>query len=140
MRLFISLLASAFIISWCIPIKHDTLKETLDGTWMPVRQEFEGKQMPSTSLENERLILADSSYTFIAESTDKGVISYAVGKMDIYGREGVNKDKHFTAKYKLENEVLTICYNLKGDSYPESFETKDHKMFFLCEFKKMDGK
>ena len=29
--------------------------------------------------------------------------------MDIYGREGVNAGKHFTAIYKMESDQLTIC-------------------------------
>jgi hypothetical protein len=44
--------------------------------------------------------------------------------------------KHFTAIYKYENEQLTICYNLSGDSYPETFETKGKPMYFLSIFKK----
>jgi hypothetical protein len=56
--------------------------------------------------------------------------------MDIYGREGVNAGKHFTCIYKYENEELTVCYNLKGDSYPQAFETKDKPLFFLSAFKK----
>jgi len=37
---------------------------------------------------------------------------------------------------KHENEQLTICYNLKGDNYPETFETKGKSMYFLSVFKK----
>jgi hypothetical protein len=55
--------------------------------------------------------------------------------MDIYGKEGVNTGKHFTAIYKLENNRLTICYNLAGDKYPELFDTKGRKQYFLCVFK-----
>ena len=56
--------------------------------------------------------------------------------MDIYGEEGVNAGRHFTAIYKYENEELYICYNLKGDSCPGTFETKDKPLFFLSVFKK----
>ena len=56
--------------------------------------------------------------------------------MDIYGKQGVNAGKHFTAIYKLENELLTICYNLRGDSYPAAFETKGKPTLFLSVFKK----
>jgi hypothetical protein len=56
--------------------------------------------------------------------------------MDIFGKEGVNSGKHFTAIYKLENEYLTICYNLSGNAYPETFETKGKPMYFLSVFKK----
>ena len=56
--------------------------------------------------------------------------------MDIYSKEGVNAGKHFTALYKIENETLTICYNLLGDKYPEAFETKSNAMLFISIFKK----
>ena len=78
-----------------------------------------------------------------AESADKGEVTYNNGKMDIYGKEGVNAGKHFTAIYKYENlpaggagGQLTICYNLMGDSYPEAFETKSKPVLFLSVFKK----
>jgi uncharacterized protein (TIGR03067 family) len=56
--------------------------------------------------------------------------------MDIYGREGVNTGKHFSCIYKLEKEELTICYNLKGDGYPASFDTKAQPMLFLSVYRK----
>jgi uncharacterized protein (TIGR03067 family) len=108
----------------------------LNGTWMPVKQEMGGTLLPGTAFENQKLIINDSTYTFIAESTDKGIVKYRNDKMDIYGKEGVNAGKHFTAIYKFENEQLIVCYNLSGDSYPETFETKGKPMYFLSVFKK----
>ena len=92
--------------------------------------------MPAGFFENQKLIINDSTYTLIAESVDKGIIKYQGYKLDIYGIDGVNSGKHFMAIYKLENEELTVCYNLSGDSYPQSFETNDKPMFFLSVFRK----
>jgi hypothetical protein len=50
--------------------------------------------------------------------------------------EHLYKGKHFTALYKLDNNQLTIVYNLKGDSYPLDFETKSKPTLFLSVFKK----
>lgn len=108
----------------------------LSGTWVPVKQEMGGTMLPKAVFENQKLIINDSTYTVIAESIDKGVVKYRDDKMDIYGREGVNAGKHFTAIYKYENEQLTVCYNLLGNSYPEAFETKGKPMYFLSVFKK----
>jgi uncharacterized protein (TIGR03067 family) len=108
----------------------------LNGTWIPVKQEMGGKPWPAAMFEKQKLIVSDSLYTFIAESVDKGELKYGGGKMDIYGKEGVNAGKHFTAIYKYENEQLTICYNLAGDTYPEGFETKSKSTLFLSVFKK----
>ena len=108
----------------------------LNGLWLPIRQEFSGTPLPATVLEKQTLTISDNTYTVVAESVDKGELKYSDGKMDIYGKEGVNTGKHFMAIYKVESGQLTICYNLKGDSYPESYETKGKPLFFLSVFKK----
>lgn len=108
----------------------------LDGTWIPVKQEIGGTVLPSSAFEKQKLIISDSNYTFVAESEDKGVVRYQDDKMDIYGREGVNNGKHFTARYKYEKDELTVCYNLTGDSYPGSFETQGKHNLFLCVFRR----
>ena len=109
----------------------------LNGTWIPVKQEIGGKELPKVVYEKQKLVIVDSNYILSAESVDKGVVKYGDGdKMDIYGKEGVNTGKHFTAIYKFENEQLTICYNLAGDSYPDGFETKSKPTLFLSVFTK----
>jgi uncharacterized protein (TIGR03067 family) len=108
----------------------------LNGTWIPIRQEMGGMTLPPAAFEKQKLIISDSTYTVIAESTDKGIIKCTSNKMDIYGKDGVNAGKHFTALYKLEKGQLAICYNLAGDAYPENFETKGKPKFFLSVFKK----
>ena len=112
----------------------------LDGSWVPVRQEMAGKALQKDDFANQKLMISDSNYTFTAESVDKGVLKYGDGKMDIYGREGVNRGRHFTALYKYENGELAICYNMAGDTYPEGFETKGKRLFFLSVFKKEEVK
>lgn len=107
----------------------------LNGTWVPVKQEMGGKSLPKEALQ-QKLIIDGKNYTVIAESTDKGEIAYRGNKMDIYGKEGVNAGKHFTAIYKYENGQLIICYNLAGNSYPEAFETQGKPLFFLSVFEK----
>lgn len=130
----------------CLLISCATTKTTnensnsLDGNWVPVNQELAGKALPKTVFENQKLIMKDSTYTLIAESIDKGIVEYRDDRMDIYGKEGVNTGKHFTAIYKFENDQLTICYNLAGDGYPESFETAGKPVYFLSVFKREPAK
>jgi uncharacterized protein (TIGR03067 family) len=113
-----------------------TASGQLNGTWLPVKQEIGGTTLPKAAFETHKLIISDTTYTYFAESVDKGVVKYNSDKMDIYGKEGINNGKHFTAIYKIENGELIICYNLLGTSYPVNFETKDKPMFFLSVFKK----
>ncbi|MFZ1261898.1 MAG: hypothetical protein WAT34_00195 [Chitinophagaceae bacterium] len=108
----------------------------LNGDWTPIKQEMGGKEFPPAVFEKQKLIIHDSSYTLFAESVDKGILKYSDHNMDIYGKEGVNSGKHFTAIYKFENKQLTICYNLMGNGYPESYETKGKPLYFLSVFKK----
>jgi uncharacterized protein (TIGR03067 family) len=108
----------------------------LNGVWVPVKQYLGGTELPKAAFEMQKLFISDSNYTFTAESTDKGVVTYTGNKMDIYSKEGVNAGKHYTAIYKLENGELSICYNLAGNGYPETFETKGNPLYFFCVFKK----
>jgi uncharacterized protein (TIGR03067 family) len=108
----------------------------LNGTWLPVKQEFGGEPRNPASFEKQSLVMNGNTYVFTAESVDKGELNYADGKMDIYGKEGINIGKHFMAIYKLEKGELSICYNLKGDAYPESFDTNGKPLHFLSVYKK----
>ena len=131
---FISLLV---LSSGCVSTKKSASKSNkLNGTWIPVKQEIGGTVLPAAAFEKQKLIINDSNYTFIAESVDKGIVKQGNDKMDIYGKEGVNAGKHFTAIYKYENEQLSICDNLAGTSYPEAFETKGKPTLFLSVFKR----
>lgn len=108
----------------------------LNGTWIPIKQEIGGKELPDVVFKTQKLVINDSTYVLTAESMDKGILKYKNGQMDIFGKEGVNSGRHFTAIYKMDNGQLTICYNLKGDSYPLNFETKAAPTLFLSVFKK----
>lgn len=108
----------------------------LNGTWIPVKQEMGGKPFPLAVYEKMKMIIQDSTYTVIAESVDKGIARRKEDKMDIYGKDGVNAGKHFTALYKLENGQLVICYNLAGTEYPASFSTEGKPLYFMSVFKK----
>jgi uncharacterized protein (TIGR03067 family) len=121
----------------CTSSKNTSTKfNPLNGTWLPVKQEIGGNPLPAAAFEKQTLVINDSSYTVIAESVDKGVVKYNGNKIDIYGKEGVNAGRHFTAIYKLDNDQLTICYNLRGDKYPEAFDSKLNPAYFLSVFKK----
>jgi len=135
MRYLIILTILVFSIG-CVTTNKTTSLTQLNGSWTPTKQEIGGKDLPATYFQTQKLVIQDTTYTLTAEGVDKGTLTYKKGQMDIYGKEGVNKGKHFTAFYKLENNQLTIIYNLKGDSYPSDFETKSKPTLFLSVFKK----
>ena len=121
--------------SGCKMINHHN-SSILSGTWVPVKQQMGGLELPSSVFENQTLTLNDNKYIVVAELIDKGEVVINDGKMDIYGKDGPNAGKHFTAIYKFESNQLTICYNLNGDKYPEGFETKNNPVYFLAVYKK----
>ena len=118
------------------PKKASMTPNPLNGTWIPFSEEFGGMPLPPAAFARQRLQLSDSTYTMNAESEDKGTVTTNGNKMDIYGKEGVNAGKQFTAIWKFENDILTICYNLAGTGYPESFTTKGQAMYFMAIFRK----
>ncbi len=126
----------AFLMSCATTKKTTVAPDPLNGTWLPIQQEMGGKAIPSTLFANQKLILNDTNYTFIAESIDKGVIKVKGNKMDIYGKEGVNAGNLFKAIYKLESDTLTICYNLGGEIYPATFDSSGNPVYFLSVFKR----
>jgi len=130
-----ALLLFICLLTGCATTPRDN-PSALNGRWIPNRQEIAGKPLPASVFKDSSLTLSDGAYTSVAESVDKGIFTCDGGKMDIYGKEGVNAGKHFTAIFHLDGDQLTICYNLDGDAYPESFATVGKPKFFLSVFKK----
>jgi len=136
MRLLIFITFAFYAIHFSSISKANDPTYALNGSWVPVKEEIAGNSLQPASFQTQKLVMVDSNYTFTAESVDKGVAKYKDGKMDIYGKEGVNAGKHFMCIYKFENDQLNICYNLAGNSYPDSYDTKGKPTNFLCVFKK----
>src|ERR1700749_575288 len=95
MRLLIFVTIALYAINFTSIKKANDPTYALNGSWVPVKEEIAGNALPSASFKTQKLVMLDSNYTFTAESVDKGVAKYADGKMDIYGKEGVNAGKHF---------------------------------------------
>ena len=132
---YIILIASLFT---CASKKSQIIiVDKLNGTWIPITQEMNGKTLPKSFYEKQRLIIEDSLYTVIAESIDRGIVKVNGNKLDIYGREGVNIGKHFTGLFELNKDKLTICYNLKGDYYPGDFITQNKSTLFMSVFTRL---
>jgi uncharacterized protein (TIGR03067 family) len=134
MKLFVFVCTALLFIA-CSSGKKTT-NENLNGNWIPVRQQMGGQDLPASFYAKLKLTIRNNTYLLTGETPDKGDCIYKNGKMDIYGKEGPNAGKHFMCIYKLNGDELTVCYNLKGDAYPTSFETKAGTMLFLSIYKK----
>jgi uncharacterized protein (TIGR03067 family) len=108
-----------------------TNKPNLNGTWRTVHQEFEGREVPQVEFKGHELILQDSTYIMIGARMDEGIILVDGQKLYIYGTDGANNGRHYSAIYKLEENRLTICYNLAGQKHPSDFRTAGKIKHFL---------
>ena len=124
--------AFVFIFSLvCSTTNISAQSNKLNGTWVPVKPEIDGNPLPPATFEKQKLIINDTAYTFIAGSIDKGIISYKVGNMNMYGKEGINAGRHITAGYKFAKDQLVISYNLAGDKSPKYLRRKASQLIFL---------
>jgi uncharacterized protein (TIGR03067 family) len=126
----------------CFALGDDKKKEEaqIDGTWMATEAEMNGKKLPKTFSENLKLTLKDKDYEVVAESPDRGTVTYNNSadpkEMDIKGVEGPNKGKTFLAIYELKDDKLTICYDLSGKDRPTEFKTKPKTKLFLVTYER----
>lgn len=109
----------------------------LNGTWLAIYQEFEGNEIPPAAYEGQQLTLQENTYTVIGAKTDEGIIKVNGQNLDIYGTDGANKGRHYSAIYQIEDNQLTICYNLAGTSHPRDFKTTGKSQFFLAKFQRI---
>lgn len=140
---FLKSIIVLFIVAQCILMSACTLiKKTekfnpaLNGTWVPTSQSLGDYQLPKSFYERQQLIIDNDKYTVYAENIDKGEMKFKGNKIKIHSTDGANKGKRFTAIYKLENDQLTICYNLSGKNFPTEFSSAKHPQYFLSVFKR----
>jgi len=137
MRFIFTFLIAIVLVSCASRNTQSAQTYSLNGTWIPISQEMNGRSMPESFFARQRLIIEDSNYIVVAESIDRGLVRMNGNKMDIYGKEGVNKGKHFTAIYQLEKDKLSVCYNLSGNQYPDNFFTKGKPSFFMSVYTRL---
>jgi uncharacterized protein (TIGR03067 family) len=118
------------LVSLSTARSDDTKKDEVktDGTWVASEAEMGGTKWPKKAFANLKLTLKEGKYEVVAESPDKGTVTYNKTadpkEMDIKGVKGPNKGKTILAIYKLKDDKLTICYDLSGKSRPTEFKTQ----------------
>ncbi len=127
----------------CLALCDDAKKKDeskIDGTWLAAKAELGGKKFPKKAIENLKLTLKDGDYEVVAESPDRGTVTYNKSadpkEMDIKGTDGPNKGKTFLAIYELKDDTLTICYDLSGASRPTEFKTSPKTKLFLVTYER----
>jgi len=131
-----------FLLLFLLTIGCSSTEETttnsgeLNGGWLPIKKEIGGQEVPVSLFENQRLAIVDKSFIILDESADQGSVRYSDGKMDIHIELGTDAGEDYKAIYKFENNLLTICYDLSGGTYPKSFETASNPELILSIYKR----
>jgi uncharacterized protein (TIGR03067 family) len=114
----------------------------LDGVWQAVTGELRGQVLPEESLNHLKLILAAENYELIVgtTTTDRGIYEIvpqtSPQQMRITSTEGPNKDRTIQAIFELEEEKLTICYDLSGEKAPDEFKTSADSELYLVSYQR----
>ena len=114
---------------------------TTDGTWKPVSVELGREPLPERVMETMELMLEGNSYFMRAGGQlDRGTVAFdevtRPFRMDITGTSGPNKGRHIPAIWRIDGDLLTICYGLEGESRPASFATGGNPKIFLVKYRR----
>jgi uncharacterized protein (TIGR03067 family) len=146
MKYFFLLCVGVLLALPCAALCDDSKKDEseIDGTWLATSAELSGKELPKKSIETLKLTLKKGDYEVLAESTDRGTVTYdnsaTPKEMDIKGVEGPNKGKTFLAIYELSGDKLKVCYDLSGSSRPTEFKTRPKTKLFLVTYERKKPK
>ncbi len=116
--------------------------EAIQGTWIASAAQLDGNPFPEELRKSIKLTLKDGKYTVtIGKSLDQGTVKLAPTSkpktMDITGAEGPNKGKTFLAIYELDDDILTVCYDLSGKSRPTEFKSTKGSQLFLVTYRRV---
>jgi uncharacterized protein (TIGR03067 family) len=131
-----------FLLFFLLIVSCSSTEETttnsgeLNGGWLPIKQEIGGQEVRSSTFENQRLAIVDKTFIILGARADQGSVRYDDGKMDIHIEFGTDAGKDYKAIYKFEKNLLTICYDLSGRTYPESFEIANNPNLILSVYRR----
>lgn len=118
-------------------------RSKLEGTWSCTSAVIDGKPLAEEAAKVLRLtltadhyrtergeqVLFDSTYTVDATKNPKTI--------EMVGTEGELKGKPALGIYKLEGDLLTMCYVMPGRERPTTFESQPETGIFLVIWKRM---
>jgi len=111
----------------------DTPKDAakkLDGTWLMVSGEEEGKKLPEDRVKKARLVIKGNEHLVqVGSDTLKGTHKvdtaskpYTIDAMDTEGRF---KGKPMLGIYELDGDQFKVCFNHPGKARPKDFASGD---------------
>ncbi len=107
----------------------------LDGKWIPIEAELGGTKMAAGALSSFELAIRNGTYE-VPGDVGRIELKDGTNEMDVIGTDGPNKGKTFPAIYELDQDLLTICYDLAGKERPKAFATESGTKQFLVKYKR----
>jgi uncharacterized protein (TIGR03067 family) len=113
----------------------DDLK-LLAGSWKPTAADLGGNKIDAMVLEKASFTVEGEKYSVsVNDFTEKGTFKLDPKKeprqLDFFPTEGNNNGKTFLCVYKIDGDVLTICYSLDGSTRPENFEPLSNTLLLV---------
>jgi uncharacterized protein (TIGR03067 family) len=107
----------------------DGQKAGLDGAWTGTSWKRGDGEVPKDKVTTE-LVIAKDSYEFptgINRISKKGKLKVDAAKrtIDFMPEDGFAKGKTLLGVYKIEGNVLTLCFTSAGNPRPMEFKTGD---------------
>lgn len=113
----------------------DDLK-LLAGSWKPTAADLGGNKIDAMVLEKASFTVEGEKYSVsVNDFAEKGTFKLDPKKepkaLDFFPTEGNNNGKTFLCVYKIDGDVLTICYSLDGSTRPENFEPLSNTLLLV---------
>ncbi len=94
---------------------------------MPIAADVAGKPLFVQELRVRYFVLESGAYSIIDRTNhvvDRGnyYVNEAAATLDIVGREGPGAGKTLLARFQLDEDSLTVCYDLDGEERPANMQ------------------
>jgi uncharacterized protein (TIGR03067 family) len=118
----------------------------LEGAWIPVAASVSGQELVVAELRVKYLVLDGHDYSIVDRSNqivDRG--EYLVNDsarprtLDIVGRDGPNAGRSMLAIFELENNRLTVCYDLDGRHRPSNMQGQEDQLLLSITYERAAG-
>src|SRR5436190_16265588 len=122
------------------PAKKDL--ERLQGTWIMVALEVDGKPVPEDKIKDTKLVIKDNKYiTHVKGKSYETSFMLDPGKkpkaIDMVFGEGDKKDQVLRGIYVIDGDTLKICRGLRPEQQrPTEFGTWPNTSLFMVTWKR----